>query len=261
MTRAERFSTILALLAEQGAVEVDQLVLELGISPATARRDLDALAEQQLLTRTHGGAIPHAVAYDLPLRYRNQARAEGKSAIARDAAALVQRGDVVGVCGGTTTTAIVDTLMARSDLQEPGQGYGLTVVTNALNIAMGLASREQIKTVLTGGVLHPRSYEIIGSYADIVLQGMNLDWAFIGANGLDASGATTFDEREAAVNRMMASRARNAVAVVDSSKIGERAFAIIGGSSDFSHVITDGDVTAAQQKLLEDAGFRLIIAR
>ena len=54
MNRAERLSAVLDLLAESGQVEVDQIVERLDVSPATARRDLDALAEQQLLTRTRG---------------------------------------------------------------------------------------------------------------------------------------------------------------------------------------------------------------
>ena len=72
MNRAERLSAVLDLLAENGQVEVDQIVDRLDVSPATARRDLDALASQQLLTRTRGGAVAHSVAYDLPIRYKNQ---------------------------------------------------------------------------------------------------------------------------------------------------------------------------------------------
>ena len=68
MNRAERLNAVLDLLADRGRVEVDDLVEKLEVSPATARRDLDTLAEQQLLTRTRGGAVAQAVAYDLPLR-------------------------------------------------------------------------------------------------------------------------------------------------------------------------------------------------
>lgn len=260
MKRSERLSAILNLLAEHGSVEVDDLIERLRISPATARRDLDALAEQQLLTRTHGGAVPHSVAYDLPLRYRSPSREDSKAAIARKASALVQRGEVVGLCGGTTTTAIADALMARADVQERGADHGLTVVTNALNIAMALASRPQIKTVLTGGVLHTGSYEIVGTFADIVLNGMNLDWAFLGADGIDESGATTVDEREASVNHLMAMRATTPVIVVDSGKIGIRAFARIGDHTTIRRVITDRDITPEQLAMLEGAGYEVTIA-
>jgi DeoR family transcriptional regulator of aga operon len=261
MNRAERLSAVLDLLAESGQVEVDAIVERLDVSPATARRDLDALAQQQLLTRTRGGAVAHSVAYDLPIRYKNQQHPAAKAAIARAASALVPRGAVIGLCGGTSATAIADALMARADIMEPSSDPGLTVVTNAINIAMQLAMRPQIKTVVTGGVVHARSYELVGAYADAVLGNITLDLAFIGVNGVDASvGPTSHDEREAAVNALMASRATHAVIVADASKIDKRAFASIGARRLFSTIITDDAITRDQRRRLTDAGYDVIVA-
>ena len=261
MNRAERLSAVLDLLAESGQVEVDQIVDRLDVSPATARRDLDALAEQQLLTRTRGGAVAHSVAYDLPIRYKNQQNPEAKAAIARAASALVPRGAVIGLCGGTTATAIADALMSRADIMEPSPEPSLTVVTNAINIAMQLAMRPQIKTVVTGGVVHARSYELVGAYADTVLGSITLDLAFIGVNGVDAAvGPTSHDEREAAVNALMASRAAHPVLVADASKIDKRAFAAIGHRRLFSTIITDDAATPEQRQRLTDSGYDVIVA-
>lgn len=261
MNRAERLSAVLDLLAENGQIEVDQIVDRLGVSPATARRDLDALAHQQLLTRTRGGAVAHSVAYDLPIRYKNQQNPAAKAAIARAASELVPRGAVIGLCGGTTATAIADALMSRADIMEPSPGPSLTVVTNAINIAMQLAMRPQIKTVVTGGVVHARSYELVGAYADAVLGNITLDLAFIGVNGVDADvGPTSHDEREASVNALMASRATTAVLVADASKIDKRAFAAIGHRRLFSTIITDAGVTPEQRQRLTDGGYDVIVA-
>ncbi|QEO14195.1 DeoR/GlpR transcriptional regulator [Agromyces intestinalis] len=261
MNRAERLSAILDLLADEGQLEVDGLVAQLGISPATARRDLDALAEQQLLSRTRGGAVAHSVAYDLPIRYKRQQNADAKVAIARAASELIPRGSIIGLCGGTTATAIADALMARADLMEPAPEPNLTVVTNAINIAMQLAMRPQIKTVVTGGVVHARSYELVGAYADGVLEGVSLDLAFIGVNGIDPEfGPTSHDEREAAVNAQMAARATRAVVVADSSKIDKRAFAAIGRPRLFQTLITDDGVTDEQRVRLVEAGFEVVVA-
>lgn len=261
MSRADRFSAVLALLAETGHVEVEQIVEKLGVSPATVRRDLDALAEQQLLTRTRGGAASQSVAYDLPLRYKNLQHREEKQAIARAASDMVSRGAVVGLCGGTTSTAIADALMSRPDIMEDRPEPGLTVVTNALNIAMQLSARPQIKTVVTGGVVHPRSYEVVGSFAETVLQSLTLDIAFIGVNGLHpVAGATTHDEREARVDAIMASRASTAVIVADSSKLGKRAFATIGGGDLFATIITDVRATGEQRDWMIACGYEVVIA-
>ena len=261
MNRAERLSAVLDLLAESGQIEVDQIVERLGVSPATARRDLDALAQQQLLTRTRGGAVAHSVAYDLPIRYKNQQNPEAKAAIARAASALVPRGAVIGLCGGTTATAIADALMSRADIMEPSPDPSLTVVTNAINIAMQLAMRPQIKTVVTGGVVHARSYELVGAYTDAVLEHITLDVAFIGVNGIDpVVGPTSHDEREAAVNALMASRATQAVLVADASKIDRRAFAAIGRRRLFSTIITDAGTTDEQRQRLVEGGYDVIVA-
>ncbi len=261
MNRADRLSAVLDLLADTGSIDVEQIVERLGVSPATARRDLDALDEQQLLTRTRGGAVAHSIAYDLPLRYKNQQNPDAKAAIARAASAMVPRGAVIGLCGGTTATAIADALMSRPDIMEPAPDPGLTVVTNALNIAMQLAVRPQIKTVVIGGVVHARSYELVGSYASEVLGSITLDTAFIGVNGMDATvGPTSHDEREAAINALMASRATRAVIVTDSSKIDRRAFAAIGSSRLFSTIITDDAITKQQRDRLADAGYDVVIA-
>lgn len=261
MNRAERMSRVLDLLAETGHLDIDDLVDRLDVSPATARRDLDALADQQLLTRTRGGAVAHSVAYDLPIRYKNQQNPDQKSAIARAASAMVPRGAVVGLCGGTTATAIAEELMSRADVMEPAHDPGLTIVTNALNIAMQLAMRPQIKTVVTGGVVHSRSYELVGAYTDAVLGSITLDLAFIGVNGVEASvGPTSHDEREAAVNALMASRAAHAVIVADSSKIDKRAFATIGSPKLFPTIITDYRISADQRQRLTDAGFEVVVA-
>ena len=261
MNRAERLAAVLDLLADSGQVEVDDIITRLGVSAATARRDLDTLAEQQLLTRTRGGAIGQSVAYDLPARYKQERHAPEKLQIARAASALVTRGDVVGLCGGTTSTAIAGVLSSRSDIAEASPHANLTVVTNAINIAAQLAMRPQIKTVVTGGVVHARSYELVGAYAESVLAHVRLDLAFIGVNGIDAViGATVNDEREAAVNTLMAGRASRAVLVADSSKIGLVAFAALGALDQFSALITDAGISAEHLAAFADAGLEVIVA-
>jgi len=258
MKRAARLNAILDLLAADGEVNVDELVERFGASAATTRRDLDSLAEQRLLTRTHGGAVAHSVAYELPIRYKSHQRSQQKESIAQAAAALVAPGMVVGLSGGTTTTAIAAALAARDDL---AAGPGLTVVTNAVNIAAQLATRPDIKVVVTGGVIHSRSYELVGPFVEQLLRGVRLDIAFIGVNGMDAeAGATTQDEREAAVNRMMAERARRAVVVTDSSKLGTVAFAAVGGAELFPVLLTDDGADAASLAGLRAAGYEVLTA-
>jgi len=259
MNRATRLIAVLDLLAATGEANVEDIIAKFDVSAATARRDLDTLASQQLLTRTHGGAIGQSIAYDLPIRYKQELRAPEKLLIAQAASALVKRGDVVGLCGGTTSTAIANVLGSRADLVAPSPTPNLTVVTNAVNIAAQLVMRPQIKTVVTGGVVHARSYELVGPYSDVVLGMITMDIAFIGVNGIDPIlGATVHDEREASVNSLMATRAARAVIVADSSKIGRRAFATLGQGT-FDTLITDSGISPEQRAAFADRGIEVIV--
>jgi DeoR family transcriptional regulator of aga operon len=257
MNRANRLTAILDLLAVRGDVSVEELAERFDASAATIRRDLDSLSERRLLTRTHGGAVAQSVAYELPIRYKSHQRTSQKERIAQAASALVSPGAVVGLSGGTTTTAIATALAAREDLAE----QGLTVVTNAVNIAAQLATRPDFKVVVTGGVIHSRSYELVGPFVEQLLAGVSLDIAFIGVNALSTTGvASTHDEREAAVNRMMASRARRAVIVADSSKVGASAFASVGGSDLFPTLLTDDGLAPDDRSALREAGYEVVLA-
>ncbi|MFC0439816.1 DeoR/GlpR family DNA-binding transcription regulator [Kutzneria buriramensis] len=251
MNRYERLNSLLELLAERGRIEVDDIAEELDVSAATIRRDLDHLAEQQLLTRTRGGAVAHAVSYDLPLRYKTARHADDKLRIAKAAAALVTKGSVVGLNGGTTATEVARALAARTDLD-------LTIVTNALNIANELAVRQQIKLVVTGGVVRPQSYELIGPLARMIPAELTLDVIFLGVDHLDPQhGATASNEGEAAINRLLTERSGRVVAVTDSSKLGGAAFVRICAVEDIDVLITDVHADEAMVAQFRDRGLEV----
>jgi DeoR family transcriptional regulator of aga operon len=245
VTKTERFGRVLELLARDGTVTVADLAGELGVSEATVRRDLQALGEQRLLERSHGGAVAHGTAHELPVRYRT-GRSDEKRRIARAAAELVTDGIAIALTGGTTTTEVARMLVARQNL---------TVVTNALNIAVELAVRPELKLIVTGGVARSASYELVGSLADATLRGLYVDLAFVGVDGVDAErGLTTQNEVEATTNRAMMSRAKRTVVVADASKLGRVAFAEIAGVGSADQLITNTGADAEQVERLRAAG-------
>lgn len=261
MKRYERLDAILALLAEDGKLDVDTAAPRLGVSEATIRRDLEHLAAQRLLTRTHGGAVANSTSYDLPLRFKAGRRSEAKQRIGQAAAALVPAGGVVGMNGGTTTTEAARALGTRPDLSEAGDAAALTVVTNAVNIAYELTIRPAIKTVVTGGVARTDSYELTGPLATGILDRLHLDLALIGVDAVDPDwGATAHHEGEAVINQLMADRARSVVVLADSTKLGKRAFARIRPIEQVDVLITDGDADPAVLERFAAAGVRVVTA-
>lgn len=257
MTRKERWQTLLDLLVERGELEVEPAAEALGVSAATIRRDLDQLAEQQLLVRTRGGAVLHGVSYELPLRYRTSRRAAEKARISEAVAALITPGEVIGLTGGTTTTEVARALAGRPDLAQGSPA--LTVVTNALNIAGELVIRPQFKIVLTGGVARPQSYELTGPLAEQVLGQLAVDTAVLGVDGFDpVDGAATRHEDEASVNRLLCERARRVVIAADSSKLGVRAFARICAPSSVDVLVTDTGLAAGVAEAFAAAGVEVV---
>jgi DeoR family transcriptional regulator of aga operon len=256
MTRVERLTALLERLVADGKIDVEQSAEHFGVSAATVRRDLDHLADQQLLSRTHGGAVPNTTSYDLPLRYKVTTRGEAKARIAQRAVQMLWPGCTVSLNGGTTTVEIARAIPGAAALH-----HGVTVVTNALNIATELTVRPFIKIMVCGGVARPQSYELVGAMASDTLSQLSPDICFLGAKGLDlAGGITTSDEAEAAINRVMVTQAKRTVVVVDASKLGQVAFSRICRVSEVSAVLTD---TAADPELvqqLRDSGVEVLLA-
>jgi DeoR family transcriptional regulator of aga operon len=250
VSRTDRFGRILELLARDGSVSVGALATDLAVSEATVRRDLQILGDQRLLERSHGGAIAHGTAHELPVRYRT-GRSDEKQRIAHAAAELVEEGTAVGLTGGTTTTEVARVLATRQDL---------TVVTNALNIAVELAVRANLKLIVTGGVARSASYELVGPLADATLQGIYVDVAFVGVDGIDAArGLTTQNEVEAATDRALIARAGRTVVVADGSKLGQVAFALIAGLELVDELLTNADADPEQVERLRAAGLRVTL--
>src|SRR4051794_41323821 len=131
MRQQDRLGVILERLSTHGSVDVADLSGELSVSQASVRRDLQLLESQQLLTRTHGGAVASGVLYELPMRYRGGRRQDAKRAIAPRALGLVGPGvGSVGLEGGAAPTQGGRALV----LHRPPRG-----VTNAPNISPQLA--------------------------------------------------------------------------------------------------------------------------
>jgi DeoR family transcriptional regulator of aga operon len=261
MSRYRRWNQLLELLAAEGQLQVEEAAQQLGVSTATIRRDFDELADQQMLARIRGGAVAQGVTYDLPLRYKSERYPSEKRRIAEVAAALVQPGQVVGLNGGTTTTEVARALATRSDLSSTATTPGLTVVTNALNIATELAVRQHIKIVVSGGVARTQSYELTGPLATGVLERVTIELAILGVDGIDpVAGATAQHEGEASINHLMARQADRVVVVADSSKVGRRAFARICAPGEIDVLVTDTGLSDTDKARFADAGVQVMTA-
>src|SRR2546430_1299851 len=197
--------------------------------------------------------------YDLPLRYKTAKHSAEKQRIGTAAAALVAPGMVVGLNGGTTTTEVARALAVRPDLGTTPDGAQLTVVTNALNIANELLVRSRMKIVVTGGVVRPQSFELVGPLAGGILREVTLDIALLGVDAIDVTlGAAAHHEGEAAMNNLMVARARKVVIIADSSKLGQHAFARICPIERVHTLVTDAGASDETLAAFQHAGITVV---
>lgn len=250
----ERRRVILERMRSGMAVKVGDLSTEFSVSESTIRRDLRELEESGLLERTHGGALPNDSTLDEPsfAEKTDQHLAE-KRAIGVLAASLVRDGDSVILDAGTTTLEVARALRGRKNL---------TVVTNAFHIAAELADQDSIHVIVTGGTIKGNTLALVGPTAERTLEEVNVDWAFIGTNGLDTErGLTTPTQVEAVVKRRMIAAARQSVVVVDSSKVGRVGFATIAPLHQIHMLVSDSGLSAGVAADIEQRGVKVLLAQ
>ena len=242
----------MSAVVERGRVDVPSLARQFAVSPATIRRDLEALQEQRLVRRTHGGATIHAAFNDLPLSYKNTRDLAEKQRIARCAMAFVGGAREIGTTGGTTVSQFAALLRGRADL---------TVVTNALNVAADLVGRPGPRVLIAGGEVRASSQESVGQTAEAFLAQCTIDVAFLGVDGVDvAAGCTTYDAEGARVNAVLARSARKRIVLADATKIGRVALAQVCRLAEVDVLITDRRVAQSQLEPLRRQGCTVICA-
>lgn len=223
MLAEERFSQILALLAEKRTATVQELCEALNVSESTIRRDLLELDRQGRVNKVHGGAMLPSSQFraDEPTMEAKETLAVSqKNTIAKAAAALIQADDFVYLDAGSTTLAVARAVS--------GAALDAHYVTNGIAHARLLAQKS-CHVCVPGGLLRPRTEAIIGAAAITALQQFNFTKAFIGANGVALNvGFTTPDPEEAAVKAVAVRRARETWYLVDDSKFGRVYPAVIG---------------------------------
>ncbi|MCC7518218.1 MAG: DeoR/GlpR transcriptional regulator [Verrucomicrobiae bacterium] len=248
---ASRRTGIAETLGTLGECSVGRLARKFGVSEMTVRRDLQALADEGRVLRTHGGAAAaERISFEFKFLERARERQDAKEAIARAAAALVRDGRSVLMDSGTTTLALARQLKSRRDL---------TILTSSLPIASELQFCDAIVVYLLGGQIRRQSPDLVGVIAEATLENVRADLAFLGADAVDIRGLAYNKSPEVA--RMlghMARAAREVYVVADSSKIGRTELMCFGRITRWSGLVTDRELSRKHAAALRRAGVRLL---
>jgi DeoR family transcriptional regulator, aga operon transcriptional repressor len=249
----QRRRRMLDLVGQDGQATVAELAKLFSISAVTARGDLDALASMGTVVRSHGGAVSRlAPAQDYPLRTKEALHHEEKVRIGRAAAEFIRSGETIILDSGTTTVEIARHLKI---LKTPS----ITVITNALNIAVELTDTPGISLIMVGGLLRPLSCSFVGPQAEVMMNEFHADRLFLAVDGFDLdAGPSTPDVLEAQLNNVMMRSAREVTVVADFSKLGRRAISRIGPFERIHRLITDKRAPAQFTDALRQKGIEVI---
>lgn len=253
MLPPERLAQVRDMLRTQRVVRLDDLCGALGVSQATARRDLQELERLGEARRVHGGAVALGAGRLQEPFFDDKAGAatEEKARIARHAASLVETGDTVFLDGGSTVVALARLLHDREDI---------TVATNSLRAAMALSDGGP-QVILVGGELRRRSQSMVGPLTQALLEQLHFDKAFMGTLGVSlAEGVTTTDPNEAFTKRAVMAQSAEKYLLADSSKLDKVTFARSGMLKDFDALITDKQADAKFVSAARKSGVRVVLA-
>jgi DeoR family transcriptional regulator of aga operon len=249
----KRRSFIMQQLEEKGQVSVNDLSEMFGVSEVTIRNDLAKLEKKNLLIRARGGAMKlNRAGTDFELSDKQRIHFLEKQRIGKMAASLVNDGDTIILDSGTTTMEVARNLIHVKDL---------TVITNALNIAIQLAKFKSINVIVPGGMVRNESQSLVGSNSTDSFRNLYCDKLFLGVDGFDTTyGLSTPNVEEAHLNQIMIEVSKQVITTADSTKFRRRSLAHICPVSKVDILVTDSGIERNLHQELEQDGIKVMIA-
>jgi DeoR family transcriptional regulator of aga operon len=249
----KRRSFIMQQLEENGQVSVNDLSLMFGVSEVTIRNDLAKLEKKNLLIRARGGAMKiNRASTDFELSDKQRIHFLEKQRIGKLAASLVNDGDTIIIDSGTTTMEVARNLENVKDL---------TVITNALNIAIQLAKFKTINVIVPGGMVRNESQSLVGSNSTDSFRNLYCDKLFLGVDGFDTTyGLSTPNIEEAHLNQIMIEVSKQVITTADSTKFLRRSLAHICPVSRVDVLVTDSGIDKNLLQELEQDGLKVLVA-
>ncbi|MGN6638232.1 MAG: DeoR/GlpR family DNA-binding transcription regulator [Mucilaginibacter sp.] len=229
MNFQKRKQVILKKLNEAGEVNIKQIALELRISEITIRRDLNQLADDGLLYRTHGGAL-QIDKVTIPHQFINKAakNIEAKDKICRAAANEIIDGDVIFMDCGSTVYRLCQFIRNKR----------IKVITNSMPVIYELQN-SLVSLNIIGGEFNTERQAVHGKIANEHIARYHATKAFLGVDGISHNGLFANTELEADITLSFAAHSVKTYLLCDASKIGKESYLKFGNPEMINTIITD----------------------
>lgn len=248
----ERRHRMLERIQTARQLSVAELSREFGVSEVTVRNDLQALADHNLVVRTHGGAVAlESGMSQIALALRLRQQIQEKSRIGKACADMIADGDAIILDSSSTALAIAPHLKAHRHL---------TVITNAISVTQTLLDAPNVTVVMAGGRLRRDTASLVGVEGLEMLHKFNVQKGFFGAHGLTVeNGLTDVSAEEAEVKLRLVKMCRRVIAVFDATKWGRVGLVSFAQIEDIDAIISDIDAPAEQAEQMRTLGKEIIL--
>ncbi|WP_313613023.1 DeoR/GlpR family DNA-binding transcription regulator [Agrobacterium sp.] len=245
---------ILEWLQEEGSARVRELAAAFHVSEATIRQDLERLENEGFITREHGGAYLNTAAPQTgTMTLHHQENMDKKRRIGALAASLVKDGETLILDAGTTTTEIATRLTHRRDL---------TLITNALNIAIILGSVPTFAVHMPGGQFKSPTLSLSGDKSVEYFRNIFAGKLFLATAGVALDAGLTYPSfADLQLKEAMIKAAAHVYLVADSTKINKSSFTRLGSLDVIHSFVTDDGISDRDAREFEKRGIEVLIAK
>lgn len=231
MNQQQRQEAIVDLVRRQGYASIEQLTEHFTVTPQTIRRDLNALAEEGMIRRIHGGAGLGSSTVNTAYSTRKTLNLDAKQRIATLLARHIPDGSSLFINIGTSNEVVAEALLEHRDLE---------VITNNLNVAAILQHKEDFNVIIAGGQVRSRDGGIIGEATIDFINQFKVDYGIIGISGIDEDGSLLeFDYQEVRVAQAIIRNSRQVYLAADHSKFHRNPSVRQGNVSQIGALFTD----------------------
>lgn len=246
-TRQDR---IVAMIKEAGYATIDELAGKFSVTPQTIRRDINALAKANQIRRHHGGASYDSSTTNVSYATRKIMQHSAKQHIAKKIAQEIPDHASLFINIGTTTETVARALLEHK---------GLQVITNNINVATILSSKEDFTVIIAGGTVRSRDGGVMGEATIDFINQFRVDYGIIGISGIDPHDGSLldYDYHEVRVAQSIIANSRNVFLAADSTKFGRNAVVRLGNINQVDCLFTEEQPPKAISNIMKEHKVRL----
>lgn len=232
MAIKDRLEAIKQKLITDHKVVVSELSQEFRVTEETIRRDLEKLENEDVLTRTFGGAVLNVGAQRDGIHFYQRAAIHlaEKKKMAESFAEILSHKATISADASSTVMEALKLLNNSRDI---------TVLTTSTEIFRELAHTD-IHVISTGGDFNKSALSLQGQVAKDNIRKYHVDILLISCKGVDLDkGVMDSNEGEAIVKKVMVEQALEVALFVDHHKFQKTAFTHLMDLKEVDYLITD----------------------